>query len=69
MTPRLSQLPRYALLLLLAVVFLVPFYLIVRNALMTDDQITSLHWAWLPAAPHWDNFRKSCSPIPRPPRC
>jgi len=56
MTPRLSQTLRYALLLLLAVVFLVPFYLIARNALMTDDQITSLHWAWLPAAPHWDNL-------------
>ena len=52
----LSQAPRYVLLLLLAVLFLLPFYLIVRNALMTDDQITSLHWAWLPAAPHWDNF-------------
>jgi len=40
------------------VLFLVPFYLIARNALMTDDQITALHWAWLPAAPQWDNFRK-----------
>ena len=57
-TRSLFQLPRYALLLLLAVLFLVPFYLISRNALMTDDAITSLHWAWLPAAPHWDNFGK-----------
>lgn len=58
MNGRLSQIPRTLLLLLLAVVFLVPFYLILRNALMTDDQITSQHWAWLPAAPHFDNFRK-----------
>ena len=59
MKPRsLTEVPRYVLLLLLAVLFLVPFYLIVRNALMTDDAIISRHWAWLPAAPHWDNFAK-----------
>ena len=59
MKPRsLAEVPRYAILLLLAVLFLVPFYLIARNALMTDDQITALHWAWLPTVPHWDNFAK-----------
>lgn len=57
MNNRLSQIPRALLLLLLAVVFLVPFYLILRNALMTDEQITSQHWAWLPAMPRFDNFR------------
>ena len=35
---------RYALLVSIAVVFLVPFYLILRNSLMTDAQITSFHW-------------------------
>lgn len=58
MKGRLSQIPQYGVLLLLAVVFLVPFYLILRNALMTDDQITSPHWAWLPAAPRFDSFLK-----------
>jgi multiple sugar transport system permease protein len=58
MTKKLSEIPRYLLLSVLAVVFLVPFYLIIRNALMTDDQITSMHWAWLPNVPHWDNFQK-----------
>jgi len=43
---------------LLAVLFLLPFYLIARNALMSDEQITSPHWAWLPPQPHWDNFIK-----------
>lgn len=49
---------RGALLGLLALVFLVPFYLILRNALLTDAQITSAHWAWLPTPPQWDNFRQ-----------
>ena len=53
----LAQIPRYLLLLGLAVLFLVPFYLIVRNALMTDAQITAAHWAWLPPIPQWDSFR------------
>ena len=59
MKPRsLAAFPRYVFLSLLAVLFLIPFYLIARNALMSDDQITSLHWAWLPGAPHWENFGK-----------
>ena len=47
--------------LLIAALFLVPFYLILRNALMTDTQITSRHWAWLPGRPHWENFRQARS--------
>lgn len=49
---------RSVLLLLLAVVFLIPFYLILRNALMTDKEITASGWKWLPVPPHWDNFPK-----------
>jgi len=48
---------RYLLLSIVAVLFLLPFYLILRNALMTDDQITSMQWSWFPSAPHWENFR------------
>ncbi len=51
-----SDILRYGLLILVAALFLLPFYLILRNALMTDDQITSRHWAWLPGLPHWENF-------------
>ena len=47
---------RLTLLLLVTFVFLVPFYLILRNALMTDTQITSRHWFWLPPSLHWENF-------------
>lgn len=47
---------RYLLLGVLAIVFLVPFYLILRNALMSDPEITASHWAWVPAMAHWDNF-------------
>ena len=42
---------------LLAALFLVPFYLIIRNALLTDAQITAFDWIWFPARPFVQNFR------------
>lgn len=52
----LSLVVRYALLLVLAVVFLFPFYIIVRNALMTQAEITGWDWVWWPETPQWSNF-------------
>jgi multiple sugar transport system permease protein len=46
---------RYLALIPLALLFLVPFYLIARNALMTQAEITSPEWQWWPASPQWDN--------------
>lgn len=54
----LSNLLRYALLMVLALSFLLPFYIIARNALMTDAEITSPHWQWLPAPAHSYSFKK-----------
>ncbi|CAM5258147.1 carbohydrate ABC transporter permease [Streptomyces coeruleorubidus] len=36
--------------------FLIPFYLIVRNALMTDPEITGEEWKWFPTSIQWSNF-------------
>lgn len=47
---------RYLVLIPLAVLFLFPFYLIVRNALMTQPEITAPTWSWWPATPQWHNF-------------
>ena len=48
---------RYGLLLVLAVLFLLPFYMIIRNALMTQGEITSMDaWQWLPESAQWGNF-------------
>lgn len=63
--PRSSQLSatrwvflalRYTVLIALTVVFLFPFYLIIRNALMTQPEITSFEWVWWPAEMQWSNF-------------
>ena len=42
---------------LLSVLFLVPFYLMLRNSLMTEDQVTSTTWSWLPSPFTLDNYR------------
>jgi multiple sugar transport system permease protein len=47
----------YALLGLLSTVFLLPFYIMLRNAMMTQMEVTSPDWHWLPAAFSLDNFR------------
>ncbi|MFJ7044554.1 sugar ABC transporter permease [Streptomyces sp. JV178] len=41
-----------------AVLFLIPFYLIVRNALMTDPEITGEEWKWFPADIQWGNVKE-----------
>lgn len=46
----------YLVLSLLALLFLTPYYIIVRNALLTQSQITSFDWVWLPIPPQFDNI-------------
>ena len=47
---------RYLALLIAGVLFLLPFYLIVRNALSLDSEITSPNWTLFPKTLHWENF-------------
>lgn len=47
----------YALLVILAFIFLIPFYVIVRNALLPQSKITAFDWTWLPIPPYWQSFQ------------
>jgi multiple sugar transport system permease protein len=47
---------RYLALALAAVLFLLPYYLVVRNALSLDTDITAPGWTLFPKAFHWANF-------------
>ncbi|MFI9200482.1 carbohydrate ABC transporter permease [Streptomyces sp. NPDC053048] len=49
---------RLVLLVALAVLFLVPFYLLVRNGLASEAEITAPGWTFLPRDPHWSNVRE-----------
>ncbi|MFG2334879.1 carbohydrate ABC transporter permease [Streptomyces sp. NPDC048604] len=40
----------------LMVVFLSPFYLMLRNALMDTRTLTAPEWTWWPSTMHWENF-------------
>src|SRR5256884_9993433 len=52
----LSGVLRYALLIILAILFLIPFYLIVRNGLAAEREITSPNWTFFPSALHFENI-------------
>jgi multiple sugar transport system permease protein len=47
---------RYLALIISAILFLLPFYLIVRNALSIDTEITAPDWTLFPSQIHWENF-------------
>ncbi len=51
------QAARYALLVLLSVLFLLPFYVLVRNAFASNKLITAPRWRWLPDQVNLDNLR------------
>jgi multiple sugar transport system permease protein len=49
---------RYAALIILALLFLLPFYLILRNGLATDLEITSPNWTFFPSTLHFENINE-----------
>src|SRR5579884_3337060 len=51
----IGSLARYAALAIATVLFLLPFYLMLRNALATDSEIPGAHWTLFPSSPHWGN--------------
>lgn len=46
----------YAALIVLALIFLLPFWVILRNAFSTSQWITAAQWHWLPNALGFDNL-------------
>lgn len=52
---RLGAVARYTALAVATVLFLLPFYLMLRNALATDQEITGVDWTLFPSSPQWGN--------------
>jgi multiple sugar transport system permease protein len=48
---------RYAVLIVLAALFLLPFYVLVRNAFSTETLMAAARWKWLPDNLTLDNLR------------
>ncbi|MFD3579345.1 carbohydrate ABC transporter permease [Streptomyces sp. NPDC058644] len=49
---------RLSLLIALALLFLIPFYLLVRNGLSAESDITSPEWTFFPSTLHWGNVQE-----------
>ena len=54
----ISLVLRYVLLIILAILFLIPFYLILRNGLASEPEITSPNWTFFPRALHFENIQE-----------
>jgi multiple sugar transport system permease protein len=52
-----AQVARYLALIVLAAIFLLPFYILARNAFSTQQGIASAQWHWLPDNFGLDNLR------------
>lgn len=49
---------RLSLLIALALLFLIPFYLLVRNGLSSESDITSPEWTFFPSTLRWGNIEE-----------
>lgn len=49
---------RLSLLIALALLFLIPFYLLVRNGLSSESDITSPEWTFFPSTLRWGNVKE-----------
>ncbi|MGW6267653.1 MULTISPECIES: carbohydrate ABC transporter permease [unclassified Streptomyces] len=49
---------RLSLLIALALLFLIPFYLLVRNGLSSERDITSPEWTFFPSSLRWGNVKE-----------
>ncbi|MET9218160.1 MULTISPECIES: carbohydrate ABC transporter permease [unclassified Streptomyces] len=55
---RFGRAVRLVLLVVLALLFLIPFYLLVRNGLSAEQDITSPDWTFFPTHLQWSNIRE-----------
>ncbi|MGC4191120.1 MAG: carbohydrate ABC transporter permease [Thermomicrobiales bacterium] len=53
---RVVSVLRYIVLIALALLFLLPFYIMIRNAFATQAEITSFDWVWWPKEMQWSNL-------------
>ena len=49
---------RTIVLVVAGILFLIPFYLLIRNGLSTEDDITAKTWTLIPHSLQWGNFRQ-----------
>ena len=51
----------YTVLIIFSIAYLIPFYIIARNALMTQQEIAQFDWVMWAETPQWENFTKLMS--------
>jgi ABC-type sugar transport system, permease component len=54
----------YAALILISILFIIPFVWLLRSSLMNLSQIFTMPPEWIPAPFQWDNFRRALTVLP-----
>ena len=49
---------RYVVLVILSLLFLLPFYVLLRNAFATSQELAAARWVWVPADPTLENLQR-----------
>ena len=49
---------RYVVLVILSLLFLLPFYVLLRNAFATSQELAASRWDWVPAGPTLENLQR-----------
>lgn len=52
----ISKVLLYTVLILFSIAYLIPFYIIARNALMTKQEVAQFDWVFWASEPQWQNF-------------
>lgn len=63
-TSKLAKAAGYTALILISIMFIVPFIWLVRSSLMDLSQIFTMPPEWIPKPFHWDNFHKALTVLP-----
>ena len=58
---RIGAVARWVALSVTAVLFLLPFYLLLRNGLAERSELTARDWTFFPRSLHWENFTELLS--------
>ncbi|MCD9025272.1 carbohydrate ABC transporter permease [Cohnella sp. NL03-T5] len=61
---KLSLTAGYSALLLISVLFIIPFVWLMRSSLMDLSQIFTMPPEWIPTPFHWDNFHRALTILP-----
>ena len=54
----------YIILCLLSLVFIFPFFWLIRSSVMSSAEIFAVPMRWIPSTIHWENYQEALTAFP-----